>query len=71
MLLAPITVKDSSPEDIEMARLFKNALQLRIKRRYSLANVINLPLPKARGFAMPAENYDSLFAVPVFNQAAA
>jgi hypothetical protein len=71
MVLAPITVKEHSSEDIEMIRLFKDALQRRMKRRYSLANVINLPLPKARGFSAPVENYDSLFAVPVFNQAAA
>jgi hypothetical protein len=71
MLLAPITVNQSNPEDIEMARLFRNALQARMKRRYSVANVINLNLHRAKTQPAAADDYSALFEVPMFNLVAA
>ena len=70
MLLAPITVKLFNPEDIEMARLFRNALQLRIKSRNAMANVIRLPSHKASTQVLPSRDYNTLFE-PMVNAFAA
>ena len=70
MLLAPITMNERSAEDIQMAHLFKTALQARAKRRHTLANVINLPLPKVRKPVVVSLEHNALFE-PMVNAFAA
>jgi hypothetical protein len=71
MLSASLASNQSAPEDIEMARMFRNELQMRIRRRNTLANVINLRWPRAKTQAAPVQDYRLLFEVPLFNQIAA
>ena len=60
----------STLEDREMARLFRTELALRMSRRHSHANVINLRWPKAQTPAAP-QDWNALFEVPLFNSYAA
>jgi hypothetical protein len=53
-----------------MARLFRKELALRMSRRHSHANVINLRWPKAQTPAAP-QDWNALFEVPLFNSYAA
>ncbi len=60
----------SAAQDVEMAQLFRKELALRMSRRHSHANVINLRWPKAQT-PTKSQDWNALSQVSVFNAFAA
>ncbi len=64
-------LKKVSPEDVEMTRMMRNALQARISRRLSRSKVIQLPPRKTASQATTWADYAADLQVSQFNCRAA